>query len=131
MCVKIYMMEVYIAVNMTFNNGISSDPHKLSFTFNTDGAPVFNVSVWPIYLVIKTRITLLLANEKRKMILSSLWFGCSNPTMGTFLKPFQKTLIELYTGIQCESQKEGIFKCLREVFCAINSVKWGACMLEV
>ena len=65
---KIYMMEVYIAVTLTINNGISSDPHNLSFTFNTDGAPLFkssNVSVWPIYLVIK-RITLLLANEKRK-----------------------------------------------------------------
>ena len=68
MCVKIYMMEVYIAVTLTSNNGISSDPHKLSFKFNTDGAPVFkssNVSVWPIYLV-KKQVTLLLANEKKK-----------------------------------------------------------------
>ena len=63
--------------------------------------------------------------EKEKMILSSLWFGSSKPSMGTFLKPFQKTLIELYTGIQCESQKEGIFKCLREVFCAIIFSKMG------
>ena len=117
MCVKIYMMEVYIAVTLTINNGISSDPHNLSFTFNTDGAPYLKAVTCQSgqYISSKNELPYYLRMKKENMILSSLWFGCSKPSMGTFLKPFQKTLIELYTGIQCESQKEGILKCLREV----------------
>ena len=55
--------------------------------------------------------------KKENMILSSFWFGSSKPSMGTFLKPFQKTMMELYTGIQCESPEQGIFKCKAILLC--------------
>jgi hypothetical protein len=101
------------------NNGILSDPHNLSFTFNTDGAPVFkssNVSVWPIYLIIN-ELPYHLRMKKENMILTSLWFGSSKPSMGTFLKPFQKTMSELHSGIQCESPEVGIFTCKAILLC--------------
>lgn len=100
-------------------NGMLSNPHNLSFTFNTDGAPVFkssNVSVWPIYLVIN-ELPYHLRMKKENMILSSLWFGNSEPSMGTFLKPFQKTMTQLQTGIQCESPEEGKFICRAILLC--------------
>lgn len=37
--------------------------------------------------------------------------------MGTFLKPFQKTMRELQTGIQCESPEEGQFICRAILLC--------------
>lgn len=55
--------------------------------------------------------------KKENMILSSLWFGNSKPSMGTFLKPFQKTMTELQTEIQCESPEEGKFICRAILLC--------------
>lgn len=41
--------------NLCENNGVLSFQENISFTFNTDGAPVFKsskTSIWPIYLII-------------------------------------------------------------------------------
>ena len=56
------------------------------------------------YISSKNELPYYLRMKKEKMILSSLWFGSS--------KPF-KIIPELYTGIQCESPEEDIFKCKR------------------
>lgn len=49
----IYDSELYRSY--VKNKGPLSNPQNISFTFNTDGAPVFkssNDSIWPIYLVV-------------------------------------------------------------------------------
>ena len=71
-------------------------PHNLSFTWNTDGVPVFkssNFSLWPLYLVVNE-----LSPKKRfskDMILAGLWFGSSKPAMWIYLKPFHSALSKL------------------------------------
>ena len=85
--------------------GISRNPHNISFTFNTDGAPVFKsskVSVWPIFMVIN-ELPYSMRMKKENMLLANLWFGSEKPSMGTFLKPFQRAMTELHGGIECHS----------------------------
>lgn len=101
------------------SHGLLSDPNNISFTFNTDGAPVFKsskVSVWPIFLVIN-ELPYKQRMKKENMILASLWFGSQKPCMGTFLKPLQKTMKELYQGIECQSPGKGSFKCKGILLC--------------
>ncbi|XP_062566984.1 uncharacterized protein LOC134229281 isoform X2 [Saccostrea cucullata] len=101
------------------NNGILSFQENISFTFNTDGAPVFKSSktaIWPIYLVInelpyKQRML------KDNMILASLWYGSKKPSMGTFLKPFLKSLQKMKEGIKCTSPERGQFLCRGLLLC--------------
>lgn len=64
------------------------DTTNLTYTFNTDGMPIFSsskCSLWPIYLIInelppKTR--------KENMILAGVWFGKCEPKMNLFLSKF-------------------------------------------
>ncbi|CAC5411693.1 unnamed protein product [Mytilus coruscus] len=72
------------------NDGPLSQPENISFTFNTDGAPVFQsskVSVWPLFMVIN-ELPYKLRMMKENTILAGLWFGNQKPSMSTFLSPF-------------------------------------------
>lgn len=83
------------------NNGPLSYPENVSFTFNTDGAPVFKssgVSIWPVYLVIN-ELPYKLRMKKENMILAALWFDRKKTSMGTFLKPFLQSMIKFSEGI--------------------------------
>ena len=51
------------------------------------------------------------------MLLASLWFGDKKPNMSTFLKPFQKSMTEMFEGIECESPSVGLFNCKGIVLC--------------
>ncbi|CAC5361428.1 unnamed protein product [Mytilus coruscus] len=105
----IYDGKIYKSLNR--ENGLLSNPDNISFTFNTDGAAVFKsskVSVWPIFLVIN-ELPYKLRMKRENMILASLWFGSQKPAMGTFLKPFQHSMKNLYNGIECFSPKRGAF----------------------
>ena len=53
------------------------------------------------------------------MLLASLWFGDKKPNMSTLiLKPFQKSMIEMFEGIECESPSvNGLFNCKGIVLC--------------
>lgn len=50
-----YIYDGDLYQSLFSNGGILSSPDNVSFTFNTDGVPVFKsskVSIWPLYLVI-------------------------------------------------------------------------------
>ena len=68
---------------------VLSSPHNFSFTWNTDGVPVFkssNFSLWPLYLVVNE-----LSPKKRfskdSMILAGLWFGSSKFSLNPSIQP--------------------------------------------
>ncbi|CAG2238839.1 unnamed protein product [Mytilus edulis] len=72
------------------NDGPLRQPENISFTFNTDGAPVFKsskVSVWQLFMVIN-KLPYKLRMMKENMILAGLWFGDQKPSMSTFLSLF-------------------------------------------
>lgn len=101
------------------NHGILSFQENISFTFNTDGAPVFKsskTSIWPIYLVIN-ELPYKQRMQKENMILASLWYGNKKPSMGTFLKPFLKSLQKMNEGIKCISPERGQFLCRGLLLC--------------
>ena len=67
-----------------------SFPGNISFTWNTDGIPVFKSSkycIWPLYFAINE-----LPIHRRwcseNLLLAGLWFGYQKPNMLTYLKPF-------------------------------------------
>lgn len=105
--------------NLCENNGVLSFQENISFTFNTDGAPVFKsskTSIWPIYLIIN-ELPYKQRMNKENMILAALWYGNKKPSMGTYLKPFLQSLKKLNEGIQCESPDKGIFVCKGLLLC--------------
>lgn len=60
----------------------------ISFTWNTDGVPVFQssqYSIWPLLLQVNE---LLYHESTQNQILAGLWFGPERPNMSSFLKPF-------------------------------------------
>ncbi|XP_061191434.1 uncharacterized protein LOC133199606 isoform X2 [Saccostrea echinata] len=93
------------------NDGPLSQPENISFTFNTDGAPVFKsskVSVWPLFMVIN-ELPYKLRMLKENMIMAGLWFGPHKPAMGTYLSPFLDSFKRLHDGINCFSPSLGNF----------------------
>lgn len=60
--------------------------------------------------------------KKENMILASLWFGSQKQPMGTFLKPLQKTMKELYQGIECQCPEKGSFICKGSLLCGTVDV---------
>ena len=95
------------------NDGPLSKPENISFTFNTDGAPVFKsskVSIWPLFMVIN-ELPYKLRMLKEHMILAGLWFGPHKPNMGTYLSPFLDCFKRLHEGIQCFAPSLGTFMC--------------------
>lgn len=89
------------------NNGpLSSEyPYNISFTWNTDGVPVFkssNFSLWPFFLSInelpyKERI------KKENMIFAGLWYGPHKLFMWSFCKPIHESILKLeQEGVKIE-----------------------------
>ncbi|CAC5394744.1 unnamed protein product [Mytilus coruscus] len=84
-----------------------SQPENISFTFNTNGAPVFKsckFSVWPLFMVIN-ELPYKLRMMKENMILAGLWFGNQKPSMSTFLSPFLDSCKKLNNGINLQSEE--------------------------
>ena len=69
---------------------------NLSFTWNTDGVPVFsssNFSIWPVLISINE----VQADHRSEFVmLHSLWFGKEKPNISTFLQPFVSEMNQLY-----------------------------------
>lgn len=91
------------------------NPDNISFTFNTDGVPVFtssNFSVWPLYL----QINEVTASERSNFtILQGLWFGDEKPTMNCFLMPFVEEMQSLHAyGVHWTGKNgdEHVSKCV-------------------
>lgn len=91
----IYNGEVY--KRHASGDGLLDNPHNISFTWNTDGVPIFKsskFSVWPFYCVIN-ELSFAERTKRENMIFAGLWFGDSKPSMLTFLKPLCEKLHEL------------------------------------
>lgn len=76
------------------DNGVLSNANNISFSLNTDGAPLFkssNISVWPVYLLINE---LPIAHRKKRMnsLFYGVWISSSKPQMWSFLKPLFEEL---------------------------------------
>ncbi|XP_067203636.1 uncharacterized protein [Linepithema humile] len=84
------------------NNGFLSNPHNISFSWYTDGIPVFKsskISLWPVYLTINE----LSFNERKKRentLLLGYWFDDKKPHMNSFIYKFRPELEEIANGIE-------------------------------
>lgn len=94
---------------------------NISFTWNTDGMPIFKsskYSIWPLYLAINE----LPVNKRwcnNNVILAGLWCSSQKPNMLTFLRPFKESISLLYTeGIEIFSPDiPGNFLCHAMLLC--------------
>lgn len=71
-----------------FVSSTASTGHRISFTLNADGTPLFRssaIAIWPIQLVINE-----VPPEQRmkKLVLAALWFGKDKPKMELFQGAF-------------------------------------------
>lgn len=69
-------------------------PFNISFTWNTDGIPVFKsskYSIWPMYLMIN-ELPYHQRKEKSNMIFYGLWFGELKPSINLFCEPLLQSL---------------------------------------
>lgn len=91
-------------------------PYNISFTWNTDGVPVFKsskFSLWPFFLTInelpyKERM------KKENMIFTGFWYGPHKPFMLTFCKPNHESILKLEQDgvtIEVSSGNEIVSKC--------------------
>lgn len=91
-------------------------PYNISFTWNTDGVPVFKsskFSLWSFFLTInelpyKERM------KKENMIFAGFWYGPHKPFMLTFCKPNHESILKLEQDgvtIEVSSGNEIVSKC--------------------
>lgn len=83
------------------SSGFLSSKNNISFTWNTDGVPIFKsskFSIWPFYLVIN-ELPYELRMKKENVILAGLWFGIKKPQPNLFLSTFTDSLKKLYKGV--------------------------------
>lgn len=90
------------------NGGPLSEKNNISFTFNTDGVPIFKsskTSIWPIFLMIN-ELPYRMRKSKKYMILAGLWCGSTKPSMNTFLEPLSNTLSKLEKGVSITTDSQ-------------------------
>ncbi|XP_066923710.1 uncharacterized protein [Clytia hemisphaerica] len=78
-----------------------SNPYNISFTWNTDGVPLFKsskISLWPIYLVIN-ELPPNIRYKSENMIFAGVWYSSAKPVTWIFLESFVKELKELEAGV--------------------------------
>lgn len=86
------------------DNGFLTNPDNISFSWYTDGVPVFKsskISMWPLYLTIND----LPFNERKKrenILLLGLWYGDKKPNANSFIYKFREALEEINKGIQVQ-----------------------------
>ncbi|XP_046332208.1 uncharacterized protein LOC124115320 [Haliotis rufescens] len=107
----IYDSNVY--QQFVVNDGPLSEkhPYNISFTFNTDGVPLFKssqMSMWPVYLMVN-ELPFKQRKSKTNMLMYGIWFGSTKPCMSTFCEPLQASLSDLETnGVQVEVNGESV-----------------------
>ena len=98
---------------------------NISFTWNTDGIPVFKSSkftIWPLYLAIN-ELPMCKRWRDDNVILAGLWFGHQKPSMLTYLKPFCESMTELYAGVEIYSPDIGKdFTCRAMLLCGTSDL---------
>ncbi|XP_077258856.1 uncharacterized protein LOC143895532 isoform X2 [Temnothorax americanus] len=81
-------------------NGFLSNPNNISFTWYTDGIPVFkssHVSMWPVYLTIN-ELPYKLRMKRENTLLVGLWFGSNKPSANHFMYKFRPKFETLFRG---------------------------------
>ncbi|XP_048111205.1 uncharacterized protein LOC125302185 isoform X1 [Alosa alosa] len=101
---------------------ILSNPNNLSYTFNSDGSPLFKsakFSMWPIHIMINE---LPPAMRSKHLILAGLWCGPREPLMEIFLKPFVEQAKKLANvGVTWRNQGELVKSKLVGLCCSVDS----------
>ena len=78
-----------------------SIPQSTGLVLSTDGVPIFKSSkgsLWPIYLML-TSIPPQLRNKVENLVVASLWFGPTKPSMNCMLQPILQSISHLEKGI--------------------------------
>lgn len=81
-------------------NGFLSNPNNISFTWYTDGIPVFkssHISMWPVYLTIN-ELPYKLRMKRENILLVGLWFGSNKPSANHFMYKFRSKFETLLRG---------------------------------
>ncbi|XP_071855030.1 uncharacterized protein [Apostichopus japonicus] len=82
-------------------------PNNFTYTFNTDGMPVFksaSYSLWPIYIMINELPPSL---RMKNLLLAGVWFGQKGPRMNIFLEKFvREARILADDGVEWENEGE-------------------------
>lgn len=84
------------------SDGFLSNKNNISFTWNSDGVPIFKSSkfaIWPLYLVIN-ELPPSMRFRRENFILAGLWFGNTKPEPNLFLSVFKEGLKKLYQGVR-------------------------------
>ncbi|KAL7304253.1 hypothetical protein TKK_0003447 [Trichogramma kaykai] len=98
------------------NFGIPSK-NDLTFSWNTDGVPIFKsskMSIWPFYLMVN-ELPYKLRIKKENVILAGLWFGVEKPSENLFMESMIEQLNDLYNGINVEILKSNEFVKIRGI----------------
>ena len=100
----IYDGQIYksLPANYTIN------PNNLTFTWNTDGLPLFKsskISIWPLYLIVN-ELPYEIRVKKENSLLAGLWFGTGKPQANLFVSTFENDFERLYQGVNFNISKE-------------------------
>lgn len=79
-------------------NGFLNNPNNISFSWYTDGVPVFkssHVSFWPLYLTIN-ELPFDVRLEKENTILAGIWFGDKKPSANYFMDKFYQQFEDIF-----------------------------------
>ena len=77
---------------------------NISFTFHTDGVPIFKsskTSMWLVFLMVN-ELPFGMRKKRENMLLCGLWFGKEKPQINLLCGPLQSTLLELESGINLQ-----------------------------
>lgn len=83
-------------------NGFLNNPYNISFSWYTDGIPVFKssqISIWPIYLTIN-ELPFKDRKKRQNLLLLGFWYGNEKPDMNTVFHKFRPQLEQIANGIE-------------------------------
>ena len=119
-CGRDEISDLQDGMNYKEHQSFLHNPDNLSFTWNTDGVPVFqssNFSIWPLLMTINEVKPGL---RSKFVLLQGLYFGNKKPTMNSYLKPFVDEMVELFnTGLAWTDSEgvEHITRCIAPLAC--------------
>ena len=97
------MYDASLYAELMENNGFLNNPNNLSFTWYTDGVPIYKsskVSAWPLYLTIN-ELPHEMRYKKENVILAGIWYGKKKPNANAFIHKFRDYFRELFVnGVQ-------------------------------
>ena len=83
-------------------NGFLADTRNISFSWFTDGVPVFKsskISMWPVYLTVN-ELPFEIRKKRENTLLLGYWFDNKKPIMNAFFSKFREDLQQIFDGIE-------------------------------